>query len=328
MGIFYGITCLISIILLIAYFFVDRKRDIYLMLLSISVVICNTGYLFLSLASNLTEALLGNSIAYLGNVFLPFFMLMILLRVCYIKQNKKIIIGLVVLGIVILFIATSGGYLPIYYKEVSFEVVNEIKKLVKVYGPLHILYYIYLSGYFASMIIVIIYSILKGKIKSKLHATFLSVVVFGNIMIWLIEQFVPHDFEFLSVSYLMNECLLLLFYGIIQELELVGTRRMEENVYGNLKSNNINENENIKFNNTTFTKEEIVSLFNNWKKLESLTPRESEVINLIYMGEKRKDIASKLFITESAVKKHTRNIYSKLNVENRKELYEKSKKYL
>lgn len=324
MAIFYGIACLLSIILLIAYFFVDRKRDVFLMLLFISVVICNTGYLLLSVSSNLTEALLGNSIAYLGNVFLPFFMLMILLRICYIKQNKKITLSLVVLGIVILFIATSGGYLPIYYKEVSFEIINGVKKLVKVYGPLHLLYYVYLCGYFVSMIVVIVYSILKGKIKSTLHAIFVSVIVFGNIMVWLIEQFIPHNFEFLSISYIMNECLLLLFYGVVQELELVRTNKMKENIkYSNHNADSINI-----ASATKFTEEDIEKIFVNYKKLQTLTPRENEVIKLIYLDEKRKDIASKLFITESAVKKHTRNIYSKLQVENRKELYEKSKKYI
>ena len=38
-----------------------------------------------------------------------------------------------------------------------------------------------------------------------MHASFLCVIVFGNILVWLIEQFVPHNFEFLCISYVLNE---------------------------------------------------------------------------------------------------------------------------
>lgn len=69
MSIFYGVVCLLSLILLIAYFFVNKKQNKWLMLLFISVAICNIGYFMLSVSSNLTFALISNSIAYVGNIF-------------------------------------------------------------------------------------------------------------------------------------------------------------------------------------------------------------------------------------------------------------------
>ena len=157
MSIFYGIACLLSVILLVVYFFVDKKREKWLMLLFISILICNTGYFMLSLSKTLTFALISNGIAYIGNVFLPFFMLMLILDVCNVKHSKVLKYVLLGIGVVILFIATSGGYLPIYYKEVSLEIIEGGTRLVKEYGILHNLYFIYLFGYMASMVSVLIY---------------------------------------------------------------------------------------------------------------------------------------------------------------------------
>jgi LuxR family maltose regulon positive regulatory protein len=51
--------------------------------------------------------------------------------------------------------------------------------------------------------------------------------------------------------------------------------------------------------------------------LEPLTPRELEVLHLIAAGDSNQAIADKLVITVRAVKKHTGNIYGKLNVSRR-----------
>ena len=51
--------------------------------------------------------------------------------------------------------------------------------------------------------------------------------------------------------------------------------------------------------------------------VESLTPRELEVLQLIAAGDSNQMIADKLVITLSAVKKHTGNIFNKLNVNSR-----------
>jgi LuxR family maltose regulon positive regulatory protein len=51
--------------------------------------------------------------------------------------------------------------------------------------------------------------------------------------------------------------------------------------------------------------------------IESLTPRELEVLQLIADGDSNQRIADQLVITLSAVKKHTGNIFRKLNVTSR-----------
>ena len=320
MLIFYGIACLLSVILLVAYFFVDKKREKWLMLLFISILICNTGYFMLSLSKTLTFALISNSIAYIGNVFLPFFMLMLILDVCNVKHSKALKYILLGIGVVILFIATSGGYLPIYYKEVSLEIIEGGTKLIKEYGILHNLYFIYLFGYMASMVSVLIYSMAKKKLTSKMHASFLCVIVFGNILVWLIEQFIEHNFEFLCVSYILNECLLLFLYGMLREYEYIKTKNMKENVVSVEVDMTVLETQ------EKLTEEQVAIVFTKWKKVEELTKREKEIVKHLLLGDKRKDIAQKLFLSDSAVRNHITRIFKKLEVENTSELCKKSKK--
>lgn len=321
MTIFYGVACGLSVILLIAYFFILKKKEKWLLKLFISMLICNTGYFMLSLSRNLTFALISNSIAYIGNVFLPFFMLMLILDVCNIKHSKILSYILIPVGLVMLFIATSGGYLPIYYKEVSLEIIKGGAKLVKEYGILHNLYFIYLFGYMTSMISVLIYSMVKKKITSKMHASFLCVIVFGNILVWLIEQFIPHNFEFLCISYVLNECLLLFLYGMIQEYEYIQTKTMKENIPAKIDTSVLD------FKNK-LTEEQVSLVFTNWQEISSLTKREKEILKHMLFGEKRKEIADKLFISDNSVKNHITNILKKLKVENSEKLIEKSKNYI
>jgi DNA-binding NarL/FixJ family response regulator len=54
--------------------------------------------------------------------------------------------------------------------------------------------------------------------------------------------------------------------------------------------------------------------------LEDLTVREQEVLQHILAGESNREIARSLFISESTVKTHVRNIFSKYEVSSRTEL--------
>lgn len=55
-------------------------------------------------------------------------------------------------------------------------------------------------------------------------------------------------------------------------------------------------------------------------KIASLTPREREIVNLVAEGLKNRDIAGRLFISESTVTHHLTSIYSKLGLSDRLEL--------
>lgn len=321
MTVLYGITTIVAVMMTVVYFFVDRKRDIWLMMLFVSVAVCNLGYLLLSAAKTLDGALWANRIAYLGNVFLPFFMLMMIMNLSRFSYPRFIPRLLIVINSVMLFIASSGGWLPVYYKNVTIDFVDGAAVLIKEYGPLHGLYKIYLFAYFAAMVAIIIYTAVRHTVVSTKHSIFFAFVVIGNIAIWLVENMINAGFEFLSISYIVTEGLILFLYGILQDYGLADTQKIAEE--SEPVPTQPVEPEVIK----SFNSSQIDKILCSWRDIEALSQREKEVLRLILENEKRKDIAQQLYVTESTIKKHTANIFKKLEISNRTELFEKAQNY-
>ena len=57
---------------------------------------------------------------------------------------------------------------------------------------------------------------------------------------------------------------------------------------------------------------------------ESLSERETEILNLLARDLSNKEIAARLFISPKTVKKHLDNIYGKLNINSRRQAVEKA----
>lgn len=330
MSIAYGILCVISLALIGVCLAVDRKKDICLLLLFVSVFVCNLGQFLISVAPSLSFALNGNRIAYLGQVFLPLLMLKMILNLCSLNYKKWLLPTLSLISIAVLFVTLTPGFFPCYYKNVSIEVADGVTRLIRDYGPLHLLYYIYLLSYFALMLIVIIHSAVKKKITSTLHTTFLLCAVLCSIIIWFAERFFPRGFEFLTVSYVISELFILLLYGILQEYGIRGengsiiiantSKKAEEYLSGAIQSDDDST--------ALFSEKDIDCILACEKIVSRITEREKEVLIKLLANKQRKEIADELFVTESTIKKHTSSIYAKFNVANRFELYAKLKKYI
>ena len=82
MAVAYAITSVAALLLAIGYWSFVKKKNTWLQLLFVSVVIVNCGYFALAISKTLAEALLANRISYLGSVFLPLCMLMTIMDVC------------------------------------------------------------------------------------------------------------------------------------------------------------------------------------------------------------------------------------------------------
>lgn len=156
LSVVYGCMALLSFLLLVGCSYIVRKKNVWFLVLFTSVLVVNCGYYALSVSKSLEQALWANRVSYLGSVFLPVAMLMIMVRVTGIKFPKWLPTALMLLGIPVFLVAASPGYLPIYYQDVSMQIVNGVCVLQKVYGPWHILYLFYLLGYFAAMVTIVI----------------------------------------------------------------------------------------------------------------------------------------------------------------------------
>ncbi|MBR6682430.1 MAG: hypothetical protein IKL40_05555 [Clostridia bacterium] len=321
-SIIYGIAAVLSLLLLIGCCLLVRKNKIWFVLLFSSVLIVNVGYTFLAVSSCLKMALWANRVAYLGSVFLPLAMLMIILDVTGTKHPKWLHGALGALSIVMFLIAASPGILPIYYKDVSFEMVNGVSKLVKTYGTLHPLYLFYLLGYFISMVAVIVRAQIKKTIDTTAHAIILAIAVFVNIGVWFIEQVSRVDFEMLSISYIISELFLLGIHLVMNEYQRMKTivkqvESIQSNSAEHCASTEIMLENPIEFE--AFSPERI-EMFMAGIKL--LTPSEKALYDAYIARVTTKEIMANMNIKESTLKYHNRNLYGKLGVSSRKELLE------
>lgn len=295
----YAVAAGLSLVLLALYCWLIRKKDPWYILLFTSFLIVNIGYFSLATSDTLEAALLANRIAYLGSVFLPFFMLMILLQVTNSACKKWIISLTLLLGVAVFLVAASPGYLDIYYKEVSLQTVNGVTSLKKVYGPCHIIYLIYLICYYGAMIGFLIYAAAKRILPTRSWAVMVVLAVTVNLLVWFLEQMVRIDFEFLSVSYITSGAFLLVLCLMIQDSERQPAPEVSDK---------------------TFPQADPVQQALFTQGLTELTATERKIYNLYLDGKTTSQVLEELNIKENTLKYHNRNLYSKLGVSSRKEL--------
>lgn len=310
-AVIYGCIALLSVALLVGYCLLEKKKERKFLLLYTSVSVVNCGYFLLSVAMRLETAMLANRISYLGAAYSILIMLLIILDVCRFQCPRSVGIALTCISTGAFLLAASGNWLGLYYSQVSLETVNGVTTLVKEYGPLHILYPVYLFSYFAIMVTAIVYAAAKGKITSPKYAAFLAAIALGNLGIWFVEQLVDVDFEFLSVSYVATELFLLLLYSMLREYGLLQSGSLAEApaqaqdpapAVGGLPP-------------------DVEELFDTFAgKVGTLSAAERRILNYYIDGHEIGEIPELAYISIHTVKKHNRSIYQKLGVASRDEL--------
>lgn len=312
MTIGYGITLALAIGLLIAYLVMVKNKEIWLTMLYICVAVVNLGYLLLSMANTVEFAIFGNDVAYLGSVFLSMCMLLTIVRLCGFEIKKAHIIVCVSIGAIMFAIIATSGFLPWYYESVSIEMIDGSAKLVKEYGVLHPVYLVYLLGYFVAMIGTIIHSVVKKKIGKPKLAGFIVGIVCSNLIVWLFEKLVDWEFEFLSVTYIISELMLLLVYWMMQDY--VHVKDIPRFTPAETRQLGIDIA-------TMPMEEKIRRVLSFLPDGEVLPPRERQILEAVLENKKRKDIASEMHLSENTIKTYTRNLYNKLGVSSREELF-------
>lgn len=319
LSVIYGAAAVLSLLLLVGYYAVVHKRDLWLLLLFSSVAVVNAGYFALALSKTLESALWANRLSYFGSVFLPLSMLMSILKATTLSHKKHLPTVLVVLSVAMFLVAASPGYLDVYYKNVALATVNGVTVLQKEYGPLHHLYLIYLLLYLAAMIAVIVHAAIKKKLQDPSHAIILAVAVGANIGVWLLEQLVDIQFEILSISYLISELFLLGLHLMIAENEKRLSAATAELQSELAAAQRHQQNVSVEKAAVQFTDEQCERFASN---LTNLTRTELVIYEFYISGKTTKEIMAALNIKENTLKYHNKNIYGKLGVSSRKQLVE------
>ena len=306
MVIAYSIIFILSLCMPPLYFTSIRKKkdEPWLLVLFICIATVNLGYLLTSLSRTVEFALWANKIAYLGQVFVPMCMFMLISKLCgftYKKWLYGVLIGLAVLMFAIVF---TTGWLDWYYVSATIEYENGGAYLVKEYGVLHPTNLIYVVAYFVAMLVNIGISLVKHKNASQKMAAFMLVIVLGNIGMWVVEKVIRWNFELLAISYLMSVCAFYFVYSLLQDYIPIHAAQPSVIVVDSLSR-----------------AEKIQAILSALPEGTTLSARQMDVLEGILDGKSRKVIASDLCLSENTVKMHTSALYRLLNVSSRDEIY-------
>ncbi|MBR2422685.1 MAG: hypothetical protein IKB09_10120 [Oscillospiraceae bacterium] len=310
----YGAVAVLSVLLFAAYFLWEKKRERNFLFLLGCVSAANVGYFLLAVAGSLAFSKAANVVSYFGSAYAVLAMMYIIADVCRMERKPWLRYTLIGISTAAFLLAASGDWLGLYYTGVSIKTVNGMTRLVKDYGPLHILYTLYLLGYILGMVGIIQYAWKKQKITSPKYTMLLMMAVLLNLGVWAVEQAVDIDFEFLSVSYIVTEVFLLLLYGVLQDFGLVqpGGSLVSVQMLTQLYSRQL-EPEKLPPN-----MEELFQAFA--EKVSTLSSAERRILDYYIAGHDATDIPELAFISIHTVKKHNHSIYQKLEVSSRDEL--------
>ena len=309
MVIAYGIIFILSLCMPPLYFTSIRKKkdESWLLVLFICIATVNLGYLLTSLSKTVEFALWANKIAYLGQVFVPMCMFMLISKLCGFTYKKWLMSVLISLAVLMFASVFTTGWLDWYYVSATIEYENGGTYLVKEYGVLHPTNLIYVVSYFVAMIVVTAISLKRNTGKLQTVAGLLLAVVLGNIGMWIVEKIISFHFEMLSVSYFMSELVFFFVYLIMYEyLALRNAPAVEERLGIDIA--------------TMPMETKIGKILSHVKANEPLTARERELLELILQNKKRKDIAVEMLLSENTIKTYTRTLYAKIGVTSREEL--------
>ena len=305
MAIAYSIIFALALLMPPLYFVFIRKKkaEPWLLVLFICIAVVNLGYMLTSLSKTVEFALWANKIAYMGQVFVPMCMFMLISKLCGFTYKKWLIGILIGLAVLMFAIAFTPGWLDWYYVSATIEFENGGAYLVKEYGVLHPTNLIYVVSYFVAMIVAISISLKRNTGKLQAVAGLMLAVVLGNIGMWIVEKVISWHFEMLSVSYLMSELVFFFVYLMMYEyLEHGKTEQLGVDIA------------------TMPMETKIGKILFRVKSDEPLTAREREILELILQNKKRKDIAEEMRLSENTVKTYTRTLYAKIGVGSREEL--------
>ena len=204
--IYYGVLFILSLILSTIYIFIWHKHlDItFTMVYTIITVTC-LGYVMYAASRSLGEAVLAQKIVYIGGCFLQYFIMLSVFNLCEIKIRKWIV-GLLFICCVILYGSVlSIGYRPLFYKDLSFEIVDGTSVLHRSYGPMHFFSYAMICMFCFVSIAAIFYSYFRKKQVSKMILLLLFLPVIISVLSYFVGHKITKSIDIIPVGFVFAE---------------------------------------------------------------------------------------------------------------------------
>ena len=224
--IIYFVLFLISIgylILVLARF--QRHVSVYYILLAVSVVFMNLGYLQMSGSKTIEAALHGNELTSLVAPFLLLFIIIVIADLCktQVPLAVKILCGC--MGLMVFLGSATPEYVPWYYESVELIQEGGSSFLKKEYGPLHTLYPIYILAMLSYGIWIVFQALRQKKRVSHFVSIGALCCLMADVVVYMGERLVELDVELMPVAYVVSLGGLLLLLNRVVTYDVTGISR-------------------------------------------------------------------------------------------------------
>ena len=207
-----GVVMLLSMLSTLALVLFSRRGANTLeILMSVCIMISNTGYFILSCSRNVQEALLANSLAYVGGIFLPLLIVYILIDYSDSKVPTWFSIVILLINLIVFLSTLLTDRLPYYYASLHFVPGNP-SLLIKDPGPIYYIRYIILAVEVGLAAFFTILTYLgKRSASFRLMVTYAG-SLFGVMLVYLGTRLFDLKIELIPFFYLF--CTLMLDYVV------------------------------------------------------------------------------------------------------------------
>lgn len=215
MGIYSFVLAVVMLLSMLSTFalvlFSRRGSNTLEILISVCVMLSNIGYFILSCSRNLQEAVLANSLSYLGGVFLPLLIVYVLIDYSDSKIPMWFSISMLLINIVIFLSTMLTDRLPFFYSSVKF-IPGDPSHLIKEPGTIYYIRYIVLA---VEVGLAAFFTILTY--LGKRSASFRIMMIYagsllGVLLVYLARYIFSMKYDLIPFFYLI--CTLLLDYVV------------------------------------------------------------------------------------------------------------------
>lgn len=220
---YYNVLFLLSIFFLIVYAILWQKRlSHFYTLLFIFVPIALLGFAIIESATNLETAIVGIKLNYIGSAFLGLFVMFSIFDLCEFRIKKSLRLILFLIPLIIVLSSMTIGQSSIFYKSIDLQFIDGKYKVIKTYGFMHTIHYIFLVLYSLITISVLFYNLKK---MNSVSYTNLIILIFFEISTTFLFLFgkLKFNFDFTPPAFIFDEIILILILSRLTLYDVVGT---------------------------------------------------------------------------------------------------------
>ena len=157
--IYYETFVVIACIMMLLFVLGWRKNASFEYMFTFTIVpLVNLGYSWLYSAKTLQEALMAQKLVYVGGCFLHLFLLFGIISLCNIKLHPVVRAAMLGCAFAMYSAVLMMDKNTLFYKKVTFVMVDGVGSMIKEYGPLHTVFYVYMIAIMVASVGVLVYA--------------------------------------------------------------------------------------------------------------------------------------------------------------------------